>query len=336
MPSAEVEVAVMFDGPGSLLVYKWEEERWLHPFVIDLLDAVYQVFSHPCLHTRGRTSWRGGEVAARIRGNQRFMQDPERPSIVSSIQSTPPELLKELQRFVGFSNFYRRFIKGFSKIVRPLTSLMSREKWRPLGPDALQAFKDLKSAFVSAPVLSYYRPDRGTVVEVDASDWAAGGVLSQYDDEGVLHPVAFFSAKHSPAECNYEIYDKELLAIVKAFEEWRPELQGLENAVEVLTDHKSLEHFTTTKLLNQRQVRWSESLSDFRYQITYRAGKHATVPDALSRKAEDTPASLTDLTDERISNRQRILLPPNGGRTVPDHRRHTSEHSTRPYPSTRT
>lgn len=80
--------------------------------------------------------------------------------------------------------------------------------------------------------------------------------------------------------------------------------------MEVLTDHKSLEHFTTTKLLNQRQVRWSEFLSDFRYQITYRAGKHATVPDALSRKAEDTPASLTDLTDERISNRQRILLPP--------------------------
>lgn len=80
--------------------------------------------------------------------------------------------------------------------------------------------------------------------------------------------------------------------------------------MEVLTDHKSLEHFTTTKLLNQRQVRWSESLSDFRYQITHRAGKHATVPDALSRKAEDTPASLTDLTDERISNRQRILLPP--------------------------
>lgn len=93
MPSAEVEVAVMFDGPGSLLVYEWEEERWLHPFVIDVLDAVYQVFSHLCLQTRGRTSWRGGEVAARIRGNQRFMQDPERPSIVSSIQSTPPELL---------------------------------------------------------------------------------------------------------------------------------------------------------------------------------------------------------------------------------------------------
>lgn len=145
MPSAEVEVAVMFDGPGSLLVYEWEEERWLHPFVIDVLDAVYQVFSHLCLQTRGRTSWRGGEVAARIRGNQRFMQDPERPSIVSSIQSTPPELLKELQRFVGFSNFYRRFIKGSSKIARPLTSLMSR-------PPGIQGPK-VRLRFGTGPVL---------------------------------------------------------------------------------------------------------------------------------------------------------------------------------------
>ena len=64
---------------------------------------------------------------------------------------------------------------------------------------------------------------------MDASDWAAGGVLSQYDEAGVLHPVAFFSAKHTPTEWNYKIYDKEILAIVKAFEEWRPELQGVQD-----------------------------------------------------------------------------------------------------------
>ena len=84
---------------------------------------------------------------------------------------------------------------------------------------------------------------------------------SQHGPDGKLHPIAFFSAKHTPAECNYEIYDKELLAIVKAFEEWRPELQGTEDPVEVITDHKNLQHFASTKLLNQRQVRWSEFLS---------------------------------------------------------------------------
>jgi hypothetical protein len=91
-------------------------------------------------------------------------------------------------------------------------------------------------------------------VETDASDYVFAGVLSQYDDEGILYPVTFFSKKHSPAECNYEIYDKELMAIVCAFEEWRPELQSVINPIHVLSDHKNLEYFTTMKLLNRRQA----------------------------------------------------------------------------------
>jgi hypothetical protein len=77
----------------------------------------------------------------------------------------------------------------------------------------------LKNTFTSIPVLARFDPDRDVIVETDASDYVSAGVLSQYDDEGILHPVAFFSKKHSPAECNYEIYDKELMAIVRAFEE---------------------------------------------------------------------------------------------------------------------
>jgi hypothetical protein len=80
-----------------------------------------------------------------------------------------------------------------------------------------------------------------TILETDVSNWASGGVLSQYDDEGILRPVAYFSSKHSAQECNYEIYDKELLAIIKAFEEWRPELHGVSGGTEVITDHKNLE-----------------------------------------------------------------------------------------------
>ncbi len=99
--------------------------------------------------------------------------------------------------------------------------------------------------------------------------WAAGGVLLQYDDQNKLRPVAFFSAKHSAAECNYEIYDKELLAIVKALEEWQPELEGNSRDFEVKTDHKNLQYFMTTKDLNQRQMRWAEFLSRFNFRITY-------------------------------------------------------------------
>jgi hypothetical protein len=87
-------------------------------------------------------------------------------------------------------------------------------------------------------------------VESDASDYVSAGVLSEYDDDGTRHPVAIFSKKYSPAECNYEIYDKELMAIVCTFEEWRPELQSVINPICVLSDHKNVEYFTTTKLLN--------------------------------------------------------------------------------------
>jgi hypothetical protein len=94
--------------------------------------------------------------------------------------------------------------------------------------------------------------NRHTILEIDASDWALGGVLSQYDDEGILRLVAYFLSKYSPQECNYEIYDKELLVIIKAFEELHLELHGVSGGIEVITDHKNLEWFMSTKALNQR------------------------------------------------------------------------------------
>jgi len=93
------------------------------------------------------------------------------------------------------------------------------------------------------------------VVETDAFDYAYMGIFSQYSDNGILHPVAYFLKKHLLAECNYEIYDKELIAIIRAFKEWRPHLESAKGVIEVLSDHKNLEYFTTMKLLNRRQAR---------------------------------------------------------------------------------
>ena len=219
-----------------------------------------------------------------------------------------PMGIKDLQSFLGFANFYRRFIKGYSTIARPLTDMLKNTGPWLLSEEAKTAFESLKKAFTSAPVLAYFDPKKKTVLETDASNWASGGVLSQYGEDGVLRPVAYFSSKHSPQECNYEIYDKELLAIVKTLEEWRPELEGIEEQFEVITDHKNLQHFMTTKLLNQRQVRWSEFLSRFNFRIVYRPGKLADRPDALSRKAEDQPLSKTDHSDDRIKHRYQQVL----------------------------
>jgi hypothetical protein len=81
--------------------------------------------------------------------------------------------------------------------------------------------------------------------------------------------MAYYSKKHSPAECNYDIYDKELMAIIKALEEWRPECEGATYPLQLITDHKNLEYFMTKKLLNRRQARWSEFLTQFDYKIVY-------------------------------------------------------------------
>jgi hypothetical protein len=101
----------------------------------------------------------------------------------------------------------------------------------------------------------------------------SGRVLSQYDEEGTLRPVAFFSKKHSVVECNYEIYDKELLAIICYLKEWRSELEGTEFLIRILSDYRNLEYFMITKMLNCRQACWSEFLSRYYFRIIYRPGK---------------------------------------------------------------
>ncbi|KAI1676228.1 reverse transcriptase [Pyrenophora tritici-repentis] len=166
------------------------------------------------------------------------------------------------------------------------------------------AFDCLKTAFSKAPVLAPFDWDKEIILETDASDYVSAGVLSQYDDNGILRPVAFFSKKHSVTECNYEIYDKELLAIVRCFEEWRPELEGTTSPVKVITDHRNLEYFTTTKLLNRRQARWSEFLSRFNFVITYRPGKLGAKPDALTRRSGDLPKE----GDERLQHQSQVVL----------------------------
>jgi RNase H-like domain found in reverse transcriptase len=140
-----------------------------------------------------------------------------------------------------------------------------------------------------------------------------GACLLQIDRQGRLRPVAYFSKKLSPAECNYEIHDKELLAIVRAMEEWRGELTGLVNRFTVLSDHKNLQHFMTARKLTERQVRWSQVLSQFNFQLRFRAGKKSLRPDALSRRQQDMPRGEED---ERLRNRISQLLkdewlPPN-------------------------
>jgi hypothetical protein len=159
----------------------------------------------------------------------------------------------------------------------------------PFGWDTAQqnAFDTLKTAFRTALILCHFDYEREIIVKTDASDYVSAGVLSQYDDDGILHPVTFFSTKHSPAECHYEIYDKELMTIVRCFEEWSPHLESSALPVQVLTDHENLEYFMTTKLLNRCQARWFEFLSRFNFKIVYSPGVAGGKPDALTSRSGD-------------------------------------------------
>jgi len=162
-----------------------------------------------------------------------------------------PTSLTETQSFLGFAIFYRRFIKDYSRIARPLTELTKKTRKWAWNEEAEKAFEELKKRFTMAPILAHFDPAKPVVIETDASDFAIGAVFSQWDDENRLHPVAFHSRKFQPAEINYEIHDKELLAVVDAFKHWRRYCEGATHQIQVFSDHQNLEYFTTTKVLNR-------------------------------------------------------------------------------------
>ena len=200
-----------------------------------------------------------------------------------------PRKVRDIQSFLGFANFYRRFIHNYSEIVLPLTRLTRKGVPWDFDQKCRDSFNALKSAFTSAPVLHHWVPDHQITVETDASDYAIAGILSITSDSGELHPVAFHSRTLSGAELNYDTHDKELLAIFEAFKTWRHYLEGSATPIDVVTDHKNLEYFSTSKILTRRQARWSEYLSQFNLVIRFRPGKLGAKPDALTRRWDVYP-----------------------------------------------
>ncbi|SPC67056.1 uncharacterized protein UHOD_11464 [Ustilago sp. UG-2017b] len=177
--------------------------------------------------------------------------------------------------------------------------------------EAQHTFEQLRSAFGTDTILHHFDPTQPIIVETDASDFAVAAVLSQSFDQGTCHPIAFFSKKLNPAQLNYPIFDKEMFAIVAAFKHWCQYLEGAKFQVQVLTDHRSLEYFTTTKQLNRRQARWSELLADFDFVIQYRPGAQAGLPDALTRRSDMRPMDrgLLLMREHNPDNFQTLLKP---------------------------
>jgi len=209
------------------------------------------------------------------------------PRKIEAVKDWPvPSKVKELQSFLGFCNYYRRFIKGFAIIAAPLHSLLSKGKRFIWNKEHQEAFNRLKILLTSAPILALPNPNEKYYLETDASHFALGCVLSQKGDDGVLHPISYYSRSFSKAERNYSITDKELLAIVAGLENWKYLLVGTRYPIEILTDHRNLLFATQPQKLSMRQARWQEVLSYYDYRVKYRPGSQNVKADALSRRPD--------------------------------------------------
>ena len=224
--------------------------------------------------------------------------DPER---VRAIAEWPiPRTYRDIQVFLGFCNFYRRFIYRYSSIAAPLNHLLKGSvKGKKPGSVELtdveaEAFHSLVGAFQHAPVLRHFDPQLPIRVETDASNLARAAILSQPDPDGHYHPVAFWSSKFKDAETRYGTPDKEMMAIVDAFKQWRHYLEGSTHTIEALTDHQNLRSFMRQPKLNGRQARWYMYLAPFDFEIKHQAGARNPA-DAPSRRPDYGPASEEDV-----------------------------------------
>ena len=184
--------------------------------------------------------------------------DPSKADAIHNWET--PKCVKDVQCFLGFANFSWRFIYKYSGICQPLFNLLWKDTQFVWSSGCEQVFSQLKTAFTSTPILHDFDPELETILETDASDYIISGVLSQKHPDLdtkklILHLVAFMSEKMSPAECNYRISDKELLAIISSSEKWQIYLYQLPRPFTILTDHHNLQTFTTKNLLSRRQAR---------------------------------------------------------------------------------
>jgi hypothetical protein len=201
--------------------------------------------------------------------------DPEKVETVSNWRQ--PTNVSEIRSFLGLAGYYRRFIEGFSKIARPMTELLKKEKKFNWTESCEKSFQELKRRLTTTPVLTLPDIQQDFVVYCDASRQGLGCVLMQ---DGKV--VAYASRQLKPHEQNYPTHDLEFASIVHAINIWRHYLIG--NKCEIYIDNKSLKYIFTQPDLNLRQRRWLELVKDYNLEIHYHPGKANVVADALSRK----------------------------------------------------
>ncbi|GFW13804.1 hypothetical protein TNCV_1670201 [Trichonephila clavipes] len=205
--------------------------------------------------------------------------DPEKVSAVKNWKR--PENLRELRSFLGLCTYYRKFVKGFSNIARPLYKLTESKQKFQWTKECEDSFLQLKEALTSSPILIYPQPDKPFILDTDASNESVGAVLSQEID-GQERVVAYWSKCLSKPERNYCVTRKELLAIVKAIEHFHHYLYGQKFLLR--TDHASLTWLMNFRNTEGQVARWIQRLNEYYFDIRHRKGSSHGNSDALSRR----------------------------------------------------
>ena len=207
------------------------------------------------------------------------------PDKIAAVRDWPtPRHVKDVQSFLGLAGFYRRFVERYSHLALPLTELTRKENPFVWGAPQQAAFDALKAALCSAPILIIPDPKLPYTLNCDACDYAIGGTLQQDHGRG-LQPVAYRSRKLTPAEMNYDVREKEFMALVDACSHWRHYLHS-EQPFTLLSDHDSLKYHKTMPHIAGRLARWISKMAEFDYKIEHIPGVKNVVADALSRRSD--------------------------------------------------
>ena len=300
LPFMSPDVARRYSGwdPGTVVGVSW---AYVDDLVvgtlfddIDLHEAHVRALLAACveddIHIRfSKCAFFQREIAflGQVVGNGVARIDPGKTAVVAAWAT--PTKVREVQGFLGFCNFFRRHINGFSEIAAPLYQLTRKRQAWSWAHEHQLAFERLRSAVATAPVLRLPLWDRPFVVITDCSTIAMGAALMQADDAGHLLPVCYFSETLKGSELNYSARDLEALAMTRAVVHFRFYLWGAPFQVKILSDHRSLQHLRTQRDLHGRIGRWQDILSEFDYSISFYPGRENVVADFLSRHPVDAP-----------------------------------------------
>ncbi len=191
--------------------------------------------------------------------------------------------LTQMQFFIDFCNFYQRFIKNFSKIVHSMIQLIQKKiifEWNEV---CQIVFDHMKRRMIKTSILRHFDQTCETILKINLFNYINDEVLSQYDDEEVLHSIVFYSKNIFFAECNYEIYDKKLSIIIQAFKHWWFKLKLTDISIKMFINHQALISLMKDKELSRHQMRWVQKLIDFNFRIMYWSDKQNIKIDALTR-----------------------------------------------------